>query len=197
MKFIKNLLLVFLAVFVAVAATGCGSNKDSGSDKESSAKVSDNLFDFQVSLDGEVYALPLSYSELKEDGWKTKEDLTRMLEPNQYSIGMVFTKGDKEISLELVNTSDAVKPMEDCQVGGIDTSPAKAKKLPDLTLAKGIEIGATKEEITKAYGEPSQKTDDPNAFTYIDENYQMAQFTFSKDDNKLENILIRNLGIVE
>ncbi len=195
MRLTKNLLIIFLAMFVAIGATGCGNDPESKNGSET--KVSDELFDYQVSLDGEVYTLPLEYSKLEADGWKTKEDLTRTLEPTQYSIGMVFSKGDKDISLELVNNSEAPKSMKECQVGGIDTSPAESKNLPELSLAKGIKIGSTKEEVAKAYGDPTQQSEDPNAYTYIDKNYAMVQFTFNKEDSTVENILVRNLDIAE
>ena len=81
------------------------------------AALSENLYDFQMELCGDVITLPMKLSEFTALGWQADGDLSAVqLEPNQYSSINVFTKDGAEIyALPLTAQQDvpAIEPAKE------------------------------------------------------------------------------------
>ncbi len=161
--------MITLVTFSMVA---CGESekssgkKETGKSKSGSSKLSDDVYDFEVMLDGDVFKLPLELSEFEEAGWKTDDDLTVTNDPG-YGNHAFFTKGDQEVDVELYNKSMDVKPLKECQIIGISTFNYDNENKMDIELAKGIKIGSTMDEVTEAYGEPTEIDEYDSDISYI------------------------------
>lgn len=59
--------------------------KDTKKPTASSGALSDDLYDFQISIDGTVYQFPMFYSDFEALGWEYDGDPTNTLSSNQYT----------------------------------------------------------------------------------------------------------------
>ena len=135
-------------------------NKDRNKDIEKAETVeglSDDLYSFQFSLDGKVYTLPCEFKELQDNGWEI-EDYTEdfKLAPNQYSIGTYITKDGISLSTGFINFSKNEVTLDQCSIGEISIDEYLEDKHADFSIAKGIKVGSTREDVKAAFGEPTE-----------------------------------------
>lgn len=154
------LLLALLALF-SLAACGGGSGDSSGKppaelDLTPSAALSDDIYSFQIQLDGDVYTVPFPLQQLLDSGWEVDVDLTEVYEPLTYGT-LVARKWGMIKGLHVLNNSltDSL-PLSDLEVGGFDTTVEDAEAGLSVVLPGGITFGATYDEVVAAYGEPDE-----------------------------------------
>lgn len=82
--------------------------------------LSDDLYDFQISIDGTVYQFPMWYSDFEALGWEYDGDNTCVLSSNQYTVAETWTKDGFEVYTELANLSMNSVPFSESMVAGID-----------------------------------------------------------------------------
>lgn len=121
--------------------------------KSELVEISDNLMDFQVEIDGEVYTLPFPYEELRSKGWESNGE-GKVLQP-EYITPRQISNGLKTMNVTFLNTSKEDKDYLLCDIAGIEINSVQAKHTT-VKLAKGIEIGSTKDDVISAYGEPQE-----------------------------------------
>ncbi len=209
MNFVKKMFLMLTIAMLSLSLAACGEEEKKAETKKTETKkeetkketksevvkVSDDLYAFEVLLDGKLYKLPIDYSELEKDGWKTDEDISQTMEPGSYSMGTPFTKGDQKISVSFVNNGVDVKPMSECQVGGIESQYYDEENVPNISIAKGIEIGSTMDEVIEAFGEPTDKSESETytELTYSNDSYKDVKIEVDPETNKVTDISVRNL----
>ncbi len=160
-------------------------------------ELSDSIFDFQVSIDGVIYELPMKYSDFVATGWTYDGDETTKLPSNYYTFGEDFSNGDREIDVRLINFDINELAYKDCYVGALAFN-SDYMELGDIniTLSKGIQYGvSTYDDIKKAYGEPSNEYegDSLKTMTYSLDAYQQLYFSFDMDNgNVISEIKIEN-----
>lgn len=113
------------------------------------AELSDELFDCQISLGGNVITLPCSLKTLNNDGWTSSEKGGSY---NNLALdGSCISVGTDQ------KDTDKVKCLQ-CYYGFND---AEAKLAKDIVIGK-----STREEVKAAYGEPTETvgsdSGDPN-----------------------------------
>ena len=120
----------------------------------------DIISNFGLILDGTPVQLPIPAATLINKGWnfkyaepdpswpfgKTKEESVL---PSMTYDSMSIYKGDRSITVYLVNATDAEKQYEDCSIAGIGLF--KADGIP-FTLNNGIGFSSTFEDVCAAYG---------------------------------------------
>lgn len=198
----KKILSTICLLLMPIILLGCG-NKNSekevkadqqveetntSQEKETSATQSDDLYSFQITLNGKLYTLPADYSEFEQNGWNYKGvDSDKKVAPNQYTIGDAMKNGDMQVYAQLVNTGKDELSLKECKVGKIQVCSLDTKKGVTIGLPKGINFDSTKDDIIKAYGNPTRtdERDTMTNMTYEIGDYQSVKITF---DNKLGKV---------
>lgn len=156
--------------------TASGANAQNGQDTSANGTetttvdasgLSQEWTDMDFIFDGATYSIPASYQELAANGW------TFNLGDYGYENGYAMNPGDKTFAtIELknpafnedltcnvgfINDTDTVKDITECSIWSFEFDSCygfdKLDNIPDMTIAKGITIGSTKEEVLAAFGE--------------------------------------------
>lgn len=72
---------------------------------EMPAELSDDIYDFQISIDGTVYQFPMWYSDFEALGWEYDGDNTETLSSNQYTLGQRWKKDGVSVYTRFANLS--------------------------------------------------------------------------------------------
>ena len=135
-----------------------------------SGQPSDDLFAFQASVDGNLISAPCAVKDLEALGYSFGDKSGNSLENNYTTSGLMKNADGNYVSVEIYNTSGSAKTFAECE---IDDIYFKKNNLEGQTLvfAKGITFGASEDDIIKAFGEPSKRSDIDDSITlsyYID-----------------------------
>ena len=161
------------------------------------AQLSENLYDFQIQLDGEVYQFPMSYEEFLAYGWEISiySDETANLEPNQFDL-VYFSKGEVECMAFALNLGLNTMPVSECIIGGIsidnfDWDLSKGEVLLPGGIRRGV---STLEDVTAAYGSATDTYEGElyTSLTYEKDYYQSVELYIYKESGVLEDVEIRN-----
>ena len=168
-------------------------------DKPNVCKLSDDVYSFQVEIDGELYQFPMKYTDFISYGWEYDQDDTEKLDSN-YLLSAVFYKGKLECYADIVNFDINALPIGECYVSGlsIDSVNIRDAKEFSLRLPKGLEYGkATVEDVKGAYGTPSDTYDGEyfTKLTYEYDYYQKVEILVSKETASIESVDIQNASI--
>ncbi|MDO4324213.1 MAG: hypothetical protein Q4C61_17000 [Lachnospiraceae bacterium] len=129
--------------------------------------LSDNLEDYQMELDGEVYALPVPVSVLAADGWELDEGDSDS-EIKAGSFGWVtLRKGGQEIREIAVNPESYATIPENCWVEGLTAGGYTLDA--EGVLPGGIRTGMAEEEfveLLEAAGMSYEVDDSSDSFKY-------------------------------
>ncbi len=157
--------------------------------------LSENLFDFQLSLNGEVYTLPCKYSELSEAGWSMEDIEGNELGAGQYTFSNRISNGDIYLSASLANTEDKTLPMKQCRVGKLSLDSYEADSGAKLVLSKGITFGSTYDEVIAAFGEPTDKYESEIiiTLTYKSDIYSYVKIQLAAKTRTVNSIEIQNM----
>lgn len=170
-----------------------GNNDSDEIDEE--VTMSDELFDFTFTLEGEVYKLPCKYETLTNNGWTISSSGytsdTKIAGDDYEAFYMV--KDGRKVTVYSYNYSGNAKPIKDCLIGGIE---CEAYYEVDFSIALGITVHDNVETIKEAFGVPgySNTGDSYQSLTYYavkDSNYNFVKF-YITDDGEYSSIEMRN-----
>lgn len=206
-KFLSRLLACGLAftVFVSAARAGDETAAESASNAagdaaEASTEVSgaytDDLYRFQIRLDGAVYQFPMSCADFTAAGWTRIEDDTEDMAPNTYS-SYRFKKGELEACVFLINMGINTVPLNECAVGGMSVDAFQFEDAPDTTIEFPGDIiynVSTGDDIRKAYGAASDTRESElwTKLTYKYSFYQDIELCLDSETGLLREFTIRN-----
>ena len=177
---------------------GTEEPEEQSASAEKPTVLSDNLYDFQISIDGTIYQFPMQYSEFEAFGWKHIGEPTNTLAPNKYALTETWTRDGGHVSTRLGNLSTDTVPYSESTVIGITLEDMYLKDCDwEIIMPKGIQLGVSDvDDIIAAYGEPTEDLDKDNyhRIQYEYENYRAITFFVSKDDNILTEIIILNVA---
>ncbi len=161
------------------------------------AELSDDLYSFQLKIDGELYQFPMSYADFTAKGWTCKADETSELAPNYYT-SETFTKGDLEAYVDLINFGINTVTYADCLVGGISIDEWQFEDAPDTVIEfpGGITYGvSTLDDVTVAYGTPSDTYEGElyTKLSYDYASYQDIELYIDIETGVLDEFDLRNL----
>ncbi len=133
---------------------------------EKPAALSEDPTAYEISVDGEVYALPVPVSVLVADGWKLVEDDSDAEIYAGYYGWVTLRKGGQEIHQTVVNNERYATVPQNCwieelTVGGFELEAEGA-------LPGGVTIGMTQEEFLAVLEENGleYEVDESDSFTY-------------------------------
>ncbi|MBN1045028.1 hypothetical protein DVW08_06535 [Clostridium botulinum] len=156
---------------------------------------SDDLYSFEITLNGQDYTLPADYSEFEKNGWCINgANSDKKVAPNQYTLSEVMKNEKTQVYAKLVNIGKDELSLNQCKIGGIKLDSFDAKYGATLVLPKGISFDSTKDDVIKAYGNPtsSDEKDTQTYMTYEVGTYQSVKITIDKESNKVSSIDIQN-----
>lgn len=212
----KKILSIICLLLTTTLMVGCGNtskSKETNNEKnaeeavkveetskveknESSSQKSDDLYSFEITLNGKVYTLPADYSEFEKNGWNFDSiNSDKKVAPNQYTLGEVMKNGKAQVYAKLVNTEKDELPLKQCKIGGIKLDSFDSKYGATLVLPKGISFNSTKDDVINAYGNPtrSNELDTQIYMTYEVGSYQSVKITIDKKSNKVYSMDVENL----
>ena len=164
-------------------------------------KLSDDLYDFQISIDGTVYQFPMWYSDFEALGWEYSGDNTDTLSSNQYAGTQCWKKDDFSVYTILGNLSMNTTAFSDCMVAGISMDKNEFKDCEwEILLPGGIQWGVSNaDDIKAAYGDPTSDYDGSDYYEmkYRYDYYREIKLYVYKDSGVLEEIRIENLIALE
>ena len=164
---------------------------------EQPTELSDDLYSYQVSIDGDVIQLPIQYSDLANLGYELDiSDESDLQLPSMSSDNFLSVKkGDIKLGVCIYNPDVKTHSYEDCLVGEITISRF------DLNGHKVIFPGGltneniSMESIIDLYGEPTSRyeSSEYQKLTYEQDLYCEYEFTFYENaffDARIENTII-------
>ncbi|MBE5962052.1 MAG: hypothetical protein E7256_11855 [Lachnospiraceae bacterium] len=168
---------------------------------QADASLSDDLYQFQVAINGDVYTLPMTFEKFVSYGWEYQGDGTQTLSPGYYLAAEVFEKDGLQIYADIINMGMNVEAMSDCIIAGLNMD----KFMVDdndvtITFAKGIEYGvSTIEDIKNAYGTPTDTYEGElyTKLTYELDSYQQVEFCVDAETKTLNEFEIENFTETE
>lgn len=202
----KNLLLFLCAALVfggmaratAEFVVAEEAESENGAKTETESETEEASWaDFQITIDEEVYILPMLYEEFAAYGWnlKEEEDAGDMLEPYSYSL-YSFEKDDMTITAYVLNLGINTMPIEECIVAGISIDDYYWSVLDtSVELPCGVLLGeSTLEDIEAAYGTPTEIYEGTlyTQYTYEEDYNQEIELQVFLESGVLEDIRIEN-----
>ena len=163
--------------------------------------MSDDIYSFQVKIDGELYQFPMKYEEFAAKGWNLDGiSSEEQLSPNSY--GLVSMKyGRISASVTFMNFGINTKPLSECYVAGIDLDEYYMQDQMSFELPNGIVYGvSTQEDVENAYGPASDiyESEYYTELTYeAGDFYSRIEIYISPETNKVNRVNIRSLTTPE
>lgn len=174
------------------------SKKDKEKDNKdnSNKELSDDLFDYTISLDKKVYTLPVAFSDFAKDGWEGEGLDKKELEPNKYA-RETLKKGKKTINVVIANLGTDVLTYTECLVAGVEVDYSFNKNEAKLIISKGITKGDSYDKVIEAFGKPKDEyaDDDYSSIKYESDTYSYYKITFN--NKKVTEINVRNMVATE
>lgn len=160
-------------------------------------ELSDDIYSFQVQVDGVVHQFPMWFSEMEALGWTFKDDPTVELSSNQYTFAQGWTRNGVRVYTNIANLTMNSATLEESAVCSIKF---QTMYLDDgemeVILPQNIKIGeATKEDIIAAYGEPSEEYEGTLYYklTYKKDIYEKVELYVYNESGVLEDVEIVNM----
>ncbi len=177
------------------STTGSQTTESTTTPDDKEIVMSDELFDFTFTLEGVVYQLPCKYETLTKNGWTISSsgyNSETKIEGNSYD-SFYMAKDGRKVTVYAYNMSGNVKAIKDCKIGGIECDGYNEV---DFTVAKGVTVKSSVDEIKNAFGVPgySNSGSDYQSMTYYavkDSSYNSVKFYVS-NDSKYSSISMKN-----
>ncbi|MDO5361864.1 MAG: hypothetical protein Q4F03_04355 [Eubacteriales bacterium] len=188
-------------IWMALAAAGCVMMAPMTVMGGEEAGISGDIYSFQMDYDGEIFQLPMAFSELTERGWQLSKYDDPKMKVGTNSYAMVgFVKGDLELRADVINFGINEAPLEECLIGGLTVDASYSEmdfgETP-VQLPGGILMGSSNlDDIKAAYGEPSDIYEGDNyvKVTYERDSYQDVELYVYKEKNALLQASMRNFA---
>ncbi|MCH5262438.1 MAG: hypothetical protein J1F42_05945 [Lachnospiraceae bacterium] len=184
---------------ISTESGGTGQNAEKKALKEPAevpADLSDNLYDFQVAINGTVYQIPMWYSDMEALGWQFKGGLTGTLSADEHTREK-WRKDGIDIYTYMFNPSINTIAYSESIVCSIELRRLYLKDCDwDIILPGGIQWEVSSyDDIIAAYGNPSFESESDFSYHL---SYDLAPYRqyvtliVSKEDGVLEEIEIAN-----
>ena len=197
----KMFVSVLIIALITVVLSSCGSTNSGSNDNTNkptiSGSLSNEIFDFTISIDGIVYTLPAKQDDFKNNGWKYSFDENpeaKEIKGEGYDTSTIENSNGR-LTITVVNNSGDVQLFSNCGVGGIDYSFSSGSNKCSIVVAKNLNINSktTNATIKKEWGEPTAELNGQYGITlrYEKSAYVFYQFSFD-NDGKITEFEARN-----
>ena len=159
-------------------------------------ELSDSIYDYQISINGEIVQLPLYVEDLLAQGWEVKSNLSDLgtgMRPSTYDL-YYFTKGDTQIYADVMNWDVNERPAGECVINGITIERNDAKDA-EVELPGGINWNtSTTEDVMAAYGTPSYENETSSLYfmRYEEGTRNEVEVRFEVESGQIDKISLDN-----
>ncbi len=156
------------------------------------ASFNEDLYSFQMQIDGEVITLPSSYEQMINAGWTYSGDGKELLKPEDRTASTAWEKNGVLLYGEMFNTSWDVAPVEKCVLASVQLGASDSEVLLPGGILPGISVIG---DVADAYGTPSgsQNGGGVTQYTYHLEYDREVVFSFSAATGVLQEVSMRNV----
>lgn len=133
-------------------------------DTEAERQPSEDLFDFEVSVDGKLISVPCMAVDLEALDYSFGNKSGNILENGYTTSGLMKRSDGNYLSVGIVNTSGSEKTFAECEIDDIYFFK-KSSNGQSFVFAKGITFGCSENDIAAAFGEPSEKSESGDLIT--------------------------------
>ncbi len=160
-------------------------------------ELSDDIYSFQLKLDGDLYQFPMAYADFVAKGWTCVEDETMEISPNYYD-SFRFTKGNLEVYAEVFNLGLNTVAASECMIGGMSIDHFQLEDAPETVVEfpKGVSLGvSTLDDVKAAWGEATDtyEGDSYTELTYEYDIYQTIELNFDVETGIMNGFDMENL----
>lgn len=182
---------------VTEASTESNETEAAKTEGAAAGEISDDLYSYQIIINGELYQIPMDFSDLAAKGWIYDGDENEELDAYTYVPFETFNNGDYDMQADIINFTDSPVSYSACTITGISIAK-NYNSGNDMTfiLPKGIQSGvSTLEDVKSAYGEPTSEYGDEETdlkiISYeVDYSQQEIKLTFY--DGILGDVYMKN-----
>lgn len=172
-------------------------DEDSKPSSKKSAKLSDDLYDAQIEIDGTVITLPCMFDDIEDIGLKYNGDAdSKMLPSNYMTFAEVFKSDDMTIYAGLINFDVNEQAFSDCMAFQFKVEEGNIKNNSvDVKMAKDIQLSvSTLDDVIEAYGQPNDIYNGTyyTRYTYNENNDCEIELSFDVDTDILSSIEIEH-----
>ncbi len=166
-------------------------------------ELSDNILDFQISINGDVYQFPTWYKDFESMGWFFTGDSSEKLMADGYTWSQEWIKDGASVYSYLYNPTINAATLDNCLVTGIHIDEYTLKYAEndfDVMLPCGIQINvSTLDDIIAAYGEPDEVYESSyyQQLTYMVDYFREVDLYVSSGTGLLTEIEIENMVALE
>lgn len=156
--------------------------------EEEDSKILDSDLDAAkgiFKLEGEESSFSDVFAKLDAAGWAYDTEIndSETVAADDFGI-LIFSKGEKSISVWVTNSGSEEKSYKDCEVTGVSDSNIDNGI---LELDGGIQIGSSYEDVIGVFGDAGDVYEDDN-FKSLEYEYQEAKLTISIMDDAVSGI---------
>lgn len=161
-----------------------------------SGELSDDIYDFQISIDGYVYNIPFPYTVFEANGFEADLDDAEDVPSMHYTLSDPIKFGKSRLYAQFMNFDINARPMEDCYIVSVKFDSYDIKDDHEIMLPKGITMGvSTLDDIVDAYGDPSDVYEGSlyTKYTYEADIYNSVDIAVDIETGTVSQIEIQNI----
>ena len=179
------------------------SSKEDSSEAEKPAPTNPNISakwdSNQFSIDGKIFTLPCKLTDLEAAGYKLSSDKDKSIQPKNivFGVNLKDTNGHV-ISGRYYNSTDKAIPLSECTLVNLSiSSNITANSTFNMVLPGNITLQSTKDDVIKAYGNPTKITDKEGSsfilLEYQKSNADKLEIHFSSKTGKMTEYYRRTM----
>ena len=170
----------------AAASSGLGASWDS----------------YTVQINDKVLTFPCTKADVEAAGLSMDTEYTAenyMVNANEYELVYFMDANDNEIMAYAINNTDTAMEVKDCLIGGVSVDDYDLEN-GGLTVIfpGGIQMGASKDAVTGAYGEADDTYDGDSRSMYSwysdDSYYKSCEIDFDAESGLVCMMTMQNFG---
>lgn len=169
----------------------------SAKSEKADAELSDDIYAFQVSIDGKILQFPMTYQSFTKTGWEYAGDEEAGIPAGGGMLSDWFNKGDDMTLGYITNFDTRSETVLNSYITGILLTDDYIKgEEREILLPGEIVLGSsTKDEVMQAYGDPTDSIENDTfpSMTYESGENQFVTLTFNTTKGGiLSEITMRN-----
>ena len=157
---------------------------------------------YTVQINDKVLTFPCTKADIEAAGLSMDTDYTAenyVVNANEYELVYFMDANDNEIMAYAINNTDTAMEVKDCLIGGVSVDDYDLEN-GGLTVIfpGGIQMGASKDAVTGAYGEADDTYDGDSRSMYSwysdDNYYKSCEIDFDAESGLVCMMTMQNFG---
>ena len=157
---------------------------------------------YTVQINDKVLTFPCTKADIEAAGLSMDTDYTAenyMVNANEYELVYFEDANDNEIMAYAINNTDTAMEVKDCLIGGVSVDDYDLEN-GGLTVIfpGGLQMGASKDAVTGAYGEADDTYDGDSLSMYSwysgDSYYKSCEIDFDAESGLVCTMTMQNFG---